>query len=89
MDTTIQKPLILEFYAEGTFESLYMANKWCNDNGYSYGSLCGHQPVCLLKGDYGIAKWKNLTDEERDQCHGVMTSPDFREGIVTIKILQP
>lgn len=75
-----------EFEVKGTFESLYEAQGWLHKNGYSCASLCGNYPVGLLKGDIGIAKWKNLTQQEKIELDGVMLSGDFREGKVTIKI---
>jgi hypothetical protein len=78
----------LTFFKEGTFESYYEATSWCRNNGYSYGSMCSPQPIALIKGDYNIAKWKNLTSRERYEVDGIMTG-DFREGEVRIKIYDP
>ncbi len=72
----------LKFNEKGTFESLNKARCWLNENNYSDGSLCGDKPVGLLKGDFFIAKWKNLTTEEIKELDGVMISNDFREGEV-------
>jgi hypothetical protein len=72
-----------------TFGALYAAREWCHANGISYGSLCRDMPVGLMRGDYQIAKWKNLTSEERASCDGLMTSSDFREGDVVIEISEP
>ena len=76
------------FEAETTFQALWDAEAWCAENGISYGSLCGQDPVGLLWGDFSIAKWKNLTGKERHQVHGRMTSPNFRTGPVTIRIAE-
>ncbi len=75
-----------EFEVKGTFQSLYTAQGWCTENGYSYGSLCGNSPVALWKGDCDIAKWKNLSQQDKKEMDGVMLSNDFREGKVIIKI---
>ncbi len=77
---------VLTFFEKGTFESMYAANRWCINNGYSYGSTCFRSAVGLKKGDYLVAKWKNLTKQEIDGLDGIMFSDDFREGTVRIHI---
>ena len=77
----------LKFFKEGTFESYYEAIGWCNENGYSCGVLCRHLPIALKKGDFNIAKWKNLTKSEKQDIDGVMLG-DFREGEVSIIIYE-
>lgn len=47
------------FSETGTFQALYAAQVWLAQNGYSYGSSCVLMPV--LKVDFLIAKWNNLT----------------------------
>jgi len=74
------------FKANGTFEAYYAACGWLSENGYSYGSMCMDQPIGIMKGNWGIAKWRNLTSSERKELDGTMTSNDFREGDVTINI---
>ena len=66
------------------FAALHAARAWIRDQGYSYGSLCRDMPIGLLKGEWTIAKWKNLTDKERNQLDGQMTSSDFRNGPVNV-----
>jgi len=75
----------IEFNQKGTFEAFYAAEQWCRDNGISSGSSCAMCPTCLMRGDYVVAKWRNLTKEEREQCHGTMAG-DFREGPVFINM---
>ena len=76
---------IKSFKVDGTFESLYAAERFAKDNGYNYGSLCGNNPVALVKGDYDLPqKWKNFNRLEKNMAHGVMLSTDFREGEVTV-----
>lgn len=74
------------FTKKGTFQSYYKACKWLQQNGYSYGSMCGKEPIGIVKGDVIIAKWRNLSDKDKLQLDGTMTSSDFREGSVTIEI---
>jgi hypothetical protein len=77
--------ILLTFEKKGTFESLYAAQAWCKQNGYSYGSLCGNEPIALCRGDYFLPqKWKNITKLGRDIVTGVMVSNDFREDFVNV-----
>ncbi len=73
------------FDQKGTFRALEAARQWCRDNGISYGSSCAMSPTGLLRGDYCIAKWRNLTLKERKELDGTM-SGDMREGPVTIRL---
>ena len=74
----------VEFSEKGTWAALRAAEAWCRENGISVGQSCATGPSGLLFGDYAwIAKWRNLTQEERADLHGTM-SGDFREGPVVI-----
>lgn len=70
---------------ERTFGNYYKAESWCKENGYSYGSMDGHNPIAIWKGDCSISKWHNLSKKEQNACDGVMTG-DFREGWVRVLI---
>jgi len=74
----------LTFDVTGTFESMYAAEKWCYDNGYSCGSHCAGLPTAIWKGDFSISKWYNLSEEEQNSCDGIMMCR--REGPATITI---
>ncbi len=75
----------VNFPANGTFMAYYSATAWCDKNGYSYGSMCGSEPIALWKGDYSISKWRNLSQKEKNTCDGVIIG-EFREGDVSILI---
>lgn len=78
----------LSFKESGTFASYYKACGWLKDNGYSYGdtAISRSNHCGILKGDFSIAKWYNLTKKEISQLDGVMTSYDYREGEVFITL---
>jgi hypothetical protein len=82
--TATKKVTQIEFHSEGTFNAMYAAQRYLSEHGYSYGSNCAMLPTAFLKGDYDIAKWKNLTAKERKQVDGIMTG-DFRQGPVFLK----
>lgn len=73
----------ITFDQKGTWAAKEAAEQWCRNNGVSFSSTCTCGPVGLLRGDYMIAKWRNLTTKERAQLDGTM-SGDMREGPVTI-----
>jgi hypothetical protein len=71
---------------EGTFASVYEAEKRLRAMGYRIGSMCGDEPIGFAdaeKYDY-IAKWRNIDPSDRAKVDGVMISGDWREGSVEI-----
>ena len=74
----------VEFNQVGTWRAKEAAEAWCRENGIAVGQWSADGPSGLLFGDYKwIAKWRNLTQQERDELHGTMYG-DFREGPVVI-----
>jgi hypothetical protein len=71
---------------EGTFSSIYEAEKQLRELGYRIGSMCGGDPIGFADGDkYGyISKWRNMDREDQNKLDGVMISSDWREGSVDI-----
>lgn len=80
-----------EFKEEGTFESMYAAQRWLKENGYDYGSSSACEPTAVMKGnyyDYGLPhKMKNFTAKEKASVHGIITG-DMREGSVFVTLYQ-
>lgn len=68
---------------KGTFQALCAAQKWLEQHGYSHGSTCRGYPMPVLKGDYLIAKWRNLSSAEIAELDGKVDG-DFREGPLTL-----
>ena len=76
----------VEFNQKGTFQALYAAEAWCREHGISVGQSSATGPTGLLFGKFDwIAKWRNLTPQEREELHGTMDG-DFREGPVVINL---
>lgn len=71
------------FDQRGTFEAMRAAEQWCRDNGISCGSSQVMAPRGLLRGDFCISKWRNMSKAEIAALDGTM-SGDMREGPVTI-----
>lgn len=79
----------ITFDQTGDFKAVNAACNWLRENGYSYGSMCMNMPIGILKGDWCIAKWRNLNAKERKQLDGQLVSDDFREGPVVIQLKEP
>jgi len=74
------------FSGAETFEASYAAEKWCKDNGISYGRMCCNEPRGIINGDCDIQKWKNISLADHNLLDGVMISLDFRQGPVTVQL---
>lgn len=75
----------IRFEQTGTFEAWEKCQQWLTVRGYSFGITCAMSPVGVLKGDYCIAKWRNLTPKERSALDGSV-SGDFRNGPLTLTL---
>lgn len=77
-----------DFPATGqTFGAITAAEKWCRDHGLSVGSMCSGLPIGLMRGDYAIMKWRNLSDEDRAGLDGqIEPIGDFRNGGARVKL---
>jgi hypothetical protein len=69
------------------FDALHKAQTWLRENGYSYGSLQRDGPVGILKGDFDIQKWRNLSARDKKELDGVLTGSK-RSGPVTVEIYE-
>ncbi len=78
--------MVKTFYESGDFKAKREAEKWLEEYGYSYGSMQMDKPIGILKGQIYISKWRGMTDREKGQLHGLMTSNDFRKGPVLVEI---
>lgn len=75
------------FTGEKDWEAVRAAEEWCKENGISVGTMQGSSPRGLKRGEYNIAKWRNLSTSDRKLMDGLMEG-DFRYGPVTIKITE-
>jgi len=76
----------LQFDDVGDFAAMRKAEDWLKANGYSWGSMQRDDPIGVMKGDYDISKWRNLSQKERVALDGLIEG-DKRNGpvIVTVK----
>ena len=76
------------FEGSGTFEALNAALRYCGEHGISAGTLQRGAPIGLMRGDYLIQKWRNLSKRERAALDGALTTStgSFRDGPVVLEI---
>ncbi len=79
------------FQIDGTFESMYAAERWISEKGYDAGSTCVGKPAAIMKGnyyDYGLPhKWKNFTKQQMNSVYGVMVGYN-RNGPVYVYLFE-
>ena len=74
------------FGYDGTpFGALYKAEEWLRENGYSVGSMCIGGPQAIVKGDVCVAKWRNLTADEKATVDGILEAGRDQWAVVKIK----
>ncbi|WCT73959.1 hypothetical protein PQ455_01620 [Sphingomonas naphthae] len=70
------------FRQPGDFAAIHAAEAALAEAGFSIGSMQKGSPRGLLLGDISIAKWRNLSHQERRELHGEMFGD--RNGPVTV-----
>ena len=71
------------FSSVGTFKAFHAAERFCEEQGFSVGRMCGPLPVGIKRGDWDIQKWRNLSTADRKLMDGVIVG-DLRDGPVTV-----
>lgn len=78
------------FEANGDFGAYYSACEWLKENGFSYGSMQRDDPMGIMKGDWCIAKWRNLSASDKKALDGEMLFSRGGKCTVSIKsIIMP
>lgn len=80
----LNRPVIWsrEYPASGTFSAYYAASGFLKELGYQVGSMCRNSPIGFADDEVCgyVAKWDNISIEDRVRLDGVIISDDFREG---------
>ena len=80
----------LEFLPNGTFGAFYASEKYLKEMGYCVGSMCGKEPIGFMHNFDYVAKWTNLSREDKAQLDGVIIpNEEFREGGAVILFFNP
>lgn len=77
----------LVFDKPGTFESMWAAEAWCRRHGISAGSSCVSGPQGLLRGDFCISKWHNMTRAEQKALDGTLQAGREGPAVIVLKDL--
>lgn len=76
---------VIEIPAGGTFKAFYEAETLVREMGYGVGSMCGPEPIGFAHGYDYIAKWYNLSREDKNSLDGLLLHDGgFREGGVKV-----
>ena len=69
------------------FAAFRKAQLHCTGLGFSVGSMQGPDPIGIVRGDYDVQKWRNLTRADRARLDGVITG-DKRHGPVVVEVYE-
>lgn len=70
-------PWTFRFFGLDNREARTKAEAALKAAGFSVGSRQRGAPSGILLGDYRIAKWRNLSTDEREQLHGKMMADEM------------
>ncbi len=87
--TELRKWTLIRFRHTGEdWSGLRAAEKWLESQGYSAGRMQGPSPIGILKGDFDISKWRNMTQAEIAALDGQI-QPDgeaFRNSDAVVRL---
>lgn len=67
------------------FKAFYDASYKLKERDFIVAPMCGDKPIGFAKGVSYIAKWKNISREDREKLDGVIIADsDFRKDSVAI-----
>lgn len=76
----------IEFKGTGAdFSPSTEAQAWAARHGFCVGFMCGLEPRGLMRGPSLIAKWRNLSQDDKERLEGVMTG-NGRTGPVLVEL---
>ena len=74
----------ITFESSKEWHALMLADQFLKSNRYSRGDMQRGAPMGILKGDYVIGKWRNLSECEKYQLDGRVEAESFRNGPVVV-----
>ena len=74
------------FDQTGDFEAYNAACSWLKEQGYSVGRMQREEPIGVKKGDWDIAKWRNLSQVDIAGLDGTITGDSKRTGPITVEL---
>ena len=82
---TENKTMKKEFTGTEDWEAVRKAEEWCAENGISVGTMQAGSPRGLKRGQFSIAKWRNLDRADIEKLDGTMYGNE-RHGPVTVEL---
>jgi len=77
----------VEFKGNGEdFSATHEAEAWARARGFCVGFMCSTEPRGLARDCSYIAKWRNLTADDKTLLEGVLVSDDPRHGPVRAEL---
>lgn len=73
------------FEGKKDFEAFYKARDFLKSIGFSVGSMQRDDPIGIRRGDWDIAKWRNLSEDDMSKLDGTIKG-NKREGPLTVHI---
>jgi hypothetical protein len=70
------------------FDAYSQACAYLKQSGYSIGSMQGHHPIGIVKGEALISKWTRMSLEELELLDGAMKpqGSGFKDGDVVVEL---
>lgn len=73
------------FEGKKDFEAFFKACDFLKSRGFSVGSMQRDDPIGIRRGDWDIAKWRNLSEDDMSKLDGTIKG-NMREGPLTVHI---
>lgn len=70
--TTMKTERFTPMPSDGDFVFLSRVEDELRARGFSIGALQRDDPRGIMRGDYDVQKWRNLSKQDRDELDGVM-----------------
>lgn len=71
----LESDRVLEFTERAPFQALMSAEDWLTDHGFSIGPCQRGDPRGIKLGSILIAKWRGLTEQDRERLDGILVGP--------------
>ena len=77
------KGAVHTFESKEDFGAFREAEEFCRERGFSVGSMQRDEPIGIARGDFYIAKWYNLSAQDKTRLDGVIVG-EKRNGPVVV-----
>lgn len=67
-----------------SFSAYYQAENYLKSRGFTVGSMQGDNPIGFKKDVAYVAKWTNISFEDREYLDGIIESKNFMQSEVIV-----